>query len=379
MIIASQIQRNMKHPYRLFPQITVILLLIFSLELPAQTREYSDQIVREFPISNAATVDITNKYGMVQVMTWEKDSVKFTIDLQIQARDNDRLEKLKKEIDFDFNAGQYFLIARTVIGDGSSDIIRDIVDIASTYFTTANKVAIDYTVFIPDYTPIKIENKYGDVYIDDLESNLNLNLAYGDLKSNDLKGRTEISISSGDGDINYIRDGQLTVAYSDLEVNSADKLLLESRSSNITIDNGTDLRINSSRDKIYLGETVTLAGESYFSDLQVEQLRTRVNYRMRYGNLVLENVLRSFAQVSLTSELTDVELIFEQPMSFQFEMTHHEDVRFIYPQSRAKLSTAVVDAAEEQVATTGSFGSGSASSRVLIVASRKCDVIISSR
>jgi len=154
--------------------LVVTFMMFLSLGSFAQTREYSQQLTKVFPISNAATVDITNKYGMVQVMTWDKDSVKFIIDLHIEARDNQRLEKLKKEIDFDFTSGQYFLIARTMIGDGSSDIIQDIVDIASTYIATANKVTIDYTVFIPDYSPVKIENKYGDVYIDDLNSNQNL-------------------------------------------------------------------------------------------------------------------------------------------------------------------------------------------------------------
>lgn len=356
-----------------------LLFLILPLGSFSQQREYNHQIHRVFPISNAATIDITNKYGMVQVLTWDKDSVSFVIDLQIEARDNKRLEKLKEDIDFDFRSGQYFLIAQTVIGDGSSDIIQDLVDIASTYFATANKVTINYTVTIPEYSPIKIENKYGDVYIDDLNGNLNLDLSFGDLKSNQLNGKTEIKINSGDADVFSIRDGQVSVSYSDVQIEQAGELFIESRSSNVTIDQTSDLRIDSRRDKMFLGETGTLSGESYFSDINLDMLSNRMDLRLRYGNLIMERINNSFSYLNLTSEYTDLELAFERPLNFDFELTHHQDIRFIYPQSLARLETAVVNEEEKQMALTGSFGAGSTGSRVIIIASKKCDLFITSR
>ncbi|MBN1158730.1 MAG: hypothetical protein JXA61_05065 [Bacteroidales bacterium] len=357
----------------------ILLFFCFSLSVYPQQAEYSHQVKRVFPISNAAAIDITNKYGMVQVITWDKDSVSVIIDLYIKARDNKRLEKLKKDIEFDFRSGQYFLIIRTIIGDGSSDIIQDIVDIASTYFTTSTTVTIDYTVYIPDYSPLKIENKFGDVYIDDLKGNLNLDLSYGELKANLLNGKTEISLSSGDADVNEITDGQISVSYSDIRINSTERMIMDSRSSVVSIDRAVDLRLNSRRDKVFLGETGTLSGESYFTDFKISTLNSVLNYRAQYGNMLLENIRTSFTAVNLTSDYADLELVFEHPMDFSFELTHHQDVRFVHPKSSARLKSNVVNAEEKQIATTGSFGSGSTGSRVLIVAEGKCDLIISSR
>lgn len=357
----------------------VLFFLFFSLNVYPQSAEYNRQVKKIFPISNAATVDITNKYGMVQVMTWDKDSVSFTIDIHIEAKDKKRLEELKKDIDFDFNSGQYFLMARTIIGDGKGNFIRDIVDIASTYFTTSTKVTIDYTVIIPDYSPIKIENKFGDVYIDDLNGNLNLDLSYGELKANRLNGKTEIKLSSGDADIHDIRDGQVTVSYSDIRIRTTDKLFIESRSSNVTVDKAFDLRIDSRRDKVFLGEIVALTGESYFTDFKISSLINRLTYRLQYGNLLLENIRKSFTYMNLSSEFTDVELVFERPLDFKVELTYHQDVRFIYPQNYATLRSTIVNADEKQMVTTGNFGAGSSASKVVITASRKCDLIISAR
>lgn len=363
----------------IYKETIVLFFLFFSLTLYPQDAEYNRQVKKVFQISNAVTVDVTNKYGMVQVMTWDKDSVSFTIDIHIEAKDKRRLEKLKKDIDFDFNSGQYFLIARTIIGNGNRNIFQKVVDIASTYFATSTKVTIDYIVIIPDYSPVKIENKFGDVYIDDLNGNLNLDLSYGELKANRLNGKTEIKLSSGDADIHDIRDGQVAVSYSDIRIRETDKLFVESRSSNVTIDKAFDLRVDSRYDKVFLGEIVALTGESYFTDFKINSLNNRLTYRLRYGNLLLENIRRSFTYVNLSSDLTDIELVFERPMGFIFELTHHQDIRFMYPQNYAKLRSTIVNADEKQMVTTGNFGSGSSASKVVITASRKCDLIISTK
>src|SRR3972149_1755609 len=166
----------------------VFLLLWISWLTQAQVPEYTQRVTRSFKVNSTATVDIANKYGKVQVVTWDNDSVKFIIDLRIKAKDQQKLQKLKQSIDFEFTTGQFFVIAHTVLGQSSQDIFKDIVDIAGTYLSTANSVTINYTVMVPDYTPLKIENKFGDVFIDNLDNNLSLTLAYGDLTAGRLNG-----------------------------------------------------------------------------------------------------------------------------------------------------------------------------------------------
>ncbi len=64
----------------------------------AQT--YADHIVRNFKISAKSTVEVYNKYGKVHIRTWDKDSVKFEVDLRIQTSNSEKLNKLKKEQDY---------------------------------------------------------------------------------------------------------------------------------------------------------------------------------------------------------------------------------------------------------------------------------------
>ncbi|MBN1143606.1 MAG: DUF4097 family beta strand repeat protein [Bacteroidales bacterium] len=345
-------------------------------ELQAQVPEYSRQISRSFKVNSTATIEVSNKYGRVQVIPWETDSVKFSIDLRIRAKDKQKLEKMKQNVDFEFTSGQSYLVAKTTFGESSSDVFRDIVDIAGSYLSSSNSVNINYTIMVPSGAAMKIENKFGDVYMDDYEGSLNLVLSYGDLKANRLNGRTDIKLTSGDGEVNFIREGQVFVSYANMHIREASRLVTQTRSSVVTIDKTGSLRINSRRDKLFLNEVGSISGESYFSNITLGSLIKELNVSCKYGNFNLDGIQRTFSLINLNSELTNLTLAFEKPALFDFELTHHQTVAFVYPKALAKLTTKVSDPEEKIFLTSGKIGAGSGDSHVIIKAPRKCNITI---
>ena len=354
-------------------------LFFITIGLKAQVPEYTRHVSRSFRITGNMSVDITNKYGRVQIISWDNDSVKFDIDLRIRAKDKQKLEKLKQNIEFEFTPGQYYLLAQTKFGETGSDVIKDLVDIAGSYLSSSNSVTVNYTVMVPRWVSIKIENKFGDVYFDDLDGSLNLILSYGDMNANRLNGRSEIKLTSGDGEIGYLKDGQISLSYGNMHIGEAGKLTAITRSSNITINKADNLKLDSRRDKVYLNETVSLSITSYFSNVNVTSLQKDLNFTGRYGDITLNNILRSFSLINLSSEYTDLTLVFEKPVSFSFELIHHQDVLFVYPKSIASLNTNVFDADNKIFRTAGTFGAGTSDSEVIVKASRKCSFTISQK
>ena len=358
----------------------VFLLLWISWLTQAQVPEYTQRVTRSFKVNSTATVDIANKYGKVQVVTWDNDSVKFIIDLRIKAKDQQKLQKLKQSIDFEFTTGQFFVIAHTVLGQSSQDIFKDIVDIAGTYLSTANSVTINYTVMVPAYTPLKIENKFGDVFIDNLDNNLNLTLSYGDITAGRLNGKTDIRLSSGDGTISYMKDGHVFVSYGDLHVKEAGKLFADTRSSNVTIEKSASLKLDSRRDKLFLNDLGSVSGSGYFSAINIGDLHNDVTLSLRYGDFSADKIYRTFSVVNISSEYTDLTLGFERPPSFTIELTRHQDMAFTYPSGYlANLSNRVINTDNKLVMTSGTFGTGDAGSAVIIKAPRKCSLTLSYR
>jgi hypothetical protein len=369
----------LKQPVMRFkaPLLLVMGLIVFSLR--AQVPEYNRHISRSFRVTNAMTVEVSNKYGRVQIIPWNVDSVKFNIDMRIRAKDNQKLEKMKQNVEFEFTPGQYFLVARTKFGDSGSDVFKDIVDIAGTYLSASNSVSINYTIMVPTHIPLKIENKFGDVFFDDHDGTLNLTLSYGDLKANRLNGRTEIKLTSGDGEINYLKDGQLFISYTNMHIRETAKLLAQTRSSVVTIDKFGTLKLDSRRDKMFLNEAGTLSGESYFSNINLVTLHNSLSFNSRYGNITLDGIQQSFSLIDITSEFTDLTLSFEKPMIFNFELTHSQDITFVYPKTYAKLTTKVFNAEDKLFTTSGTVGTGTPESMVVIKALRKCNLTFSQK
>jgi hypothetical protein len=354
-----------------------ILLACLAPALHAQVPEYSRHISKSFHISNPMSVEISNKYGRIHIIPWDVDSVKFNIDIRLRAKDNQKLEKMKQNVDFEFTPSQYFLVARTKFGDKSSDVFKDLVDIAGSYLSSSNSVTINYTVMVPAHVALKIENKFGDVYLNDHNGTISLILSYGDLKANRLTGRSDIKVTSGDAEIDYIKEGIITMSYVDLHIREAGKITANTQSSVITIDQVSALKLNSRRDKLYFNEIGSLSGESYFSAVNITSLQNNLTISSRYGDINIDDIRRSFSMINITSELTDLALNFERPVSFEFDFTYLQTVTFAYPSSLAKLSTKVVNEEEKISNTSGNFGAGTSDSKVTIKALRKCNLTIS--
>jgi hypothetical protein len=341
-----------------------LTVLILSVGLRAQTPEYIHQVVRSFRVNNGVTLDLANKYGKVHVIKWNIDSVKFIIDLRIRTKDASKMQKLKQNIDFEFTASQYFLNARTKIGD---------------FLSSSNTVTINYTVMVPDYVSLKIDNKFGNVYLDDADQNFNLTLSYGDFSCNRLTGNSEIRITSGNAEIGYIREGSLFLSYGNLHLHETGKLTAETRSSTVTIDNSAELRINSRRDKLYLNELGSFSGESYFSNINGGILHNEMNFLSRYGAINLNDIQKTFSNLNLTAEFTKVTLAFDKSSSYNLELTHHQEVVLVYPKNIATLKTKVTNVAEKQFLTTGVIGTEPAASNVVISVPKKCNLTLISK
>jgi hypothetical protein len=150
-------------------------ILMIPLFVSAQFTE-SKQINRRFKITPETRVEITNKYGKININTWEKDSVVFNIKIKVEDKKLSRLEKQISGIDFDFINSQHFIIARTKVGENQSTFEKEVLNFKETVLQADGKIEIDFTVWMPKTNQLKVENKFGDIYVDDFIGDIDINL-----------------------------------------------------------------------------------------------------------------------------------------------------------------------------------------------------------
>jgi hypothetical protein len=104
-----------------------------------------------------------------------------------------------------------------------------------------------------------------------------------------------------------------------------------------------------------------------------------MNFVSRYGAINLDNVRKAFSSLNLTAEFTKVTLAFDRTASYNLELSHHQEVVFVYPKNIASLKTRVTNAQEKQFLTSGVIGTEPAVSNVVINVPKKCNLSLISK
>jgi hypothetical protein len=341
-------------------------------KLVSQSYSESKSYVHQFPVTSKTTVEISNKYGKVQLLTWDKDSARIDIDFYISSSSSSRLDKLRQNIGFDFSNSNTYIVVKTVFGKTQTNVIDEIRGLAETIVSGSNEIRIDYTVHIPKNQALKITNKYGDIYADDLFGDVQLNLSNGDIKANELKGNTQLFLSFGNAFINDMSKGRITSEYGDLNIRSSQDLSLESKSSKIRVENGDMVKLHSRRDDIRIDNANVVTGDGYFSDINIQNITGELNFSAKFGKVTIDNFRKSFSFVNVTSEYADLDLYFERASSFDFDIAYYKDVLLRLPKEAVKEEEKVLNAETNQMAIYGKVGNNSGNSKVKLVAPKKC-------
>jgi len=335
--------------------IAVILITGSLVSTFGQSYEKSSRITRVFPAMEETEIQISNKYGNIHLIPWEKDSVKFEIELKVKANKEAKVDKLFDNVDFDFTSTRYYVIATTTFQ--KSNIFTNISDMANTVMSSSiNNVEIDYMVYFPEYSPVTIENKFGNIYSTDHAGKLDIHLSNGDFKVNNIYGDAGIKVDFGNIYINDITSGKISLSYGELSIKKAKKLIITSKSSRIAIDTVLDLQIDSRRDKLYLTKVNTLKGQMSFSYINIKNIETEFMLNSRYGDITLEQSDSDLQFFNLNSSFTDVQLFITPKANFNIEILHTSKTTIRIPEEDSQLEKEIIDKKADQYRVYGKIG-----------------------
>jgi hypothetical protein len=312
---------------------------------------------KTWKVSKETSLEIYNKYGNVHLFTWDKDSVRVDIDLQIKASKESKVEKIYEYIDFEFSDNKYYIIARTQLNQ-QGEFWAEVSDLANTFFSSGTKVQIDYEIYLPQTINVKIENKFGNIYTTDHLGKMTVNLSNGDFKANDLGGIVDLNIAFGNASINSLQTGKLNISYGELELGSAGSLNLDSKSSTINIEKSGTLNISSKRDKFYINQLGKISGKTSFSYLNIKSFDSDMTLTTDYGEVSLEKIDPDFKLIDLTSSYTDIMLRLPAKASYGVDITHTLSTTITAPENYSGFKSETIDKKADQYQTKGTAGNG---------------------
>ncbi len=318
-------------------------VFLFS-EAEAQSYKRTKTYDKTFALNQQMDVSIINKYGDIQVVNWEKDSVKIHVDVEVNSSKPSKTHKLFSAIDVQFSSSHFYIIAQTNLA-GQNSLWTDITDLSKLVVNSSTYTRINYIIYLPMTSKLNIQNKFGNIYLADFKGDLSVDLSNGDLKAHNLTGKTKLKVSFGGLIINQLAKSYLESTYLDAEIQECD--MLETNTSTTTLNIGKigELSMNSAHDKYYLGDVRTISGTSRFNFLKINQLQGSIDIIQKFGTIHIKELNEDLEKFKLSTYKTDIHLSLANSRSYMIDIRYVKPPVIQYPTVILERKEEMIDAA----------------------------------
>ena len=309
----------------------MVCCAMWSYTMQAQSRTLTKNISQTFLVEEGATIDITNKYGQITIETWDMDSVAVDVEITAYGKNDIDLDKTMARVDIEFDNFDDLLNIETVL-DRNSNTFKEIWNSLGDYsknLISKNKISIDYVVKIPDHCDIELDNKFGNIFVNEISEELRVTLAHGDLKANELTGSTKIDLSFGRARIKEASKAIFNLKSAELSLRKGGEVHIESSASTLDFTSVQSLKMNSRNDKMDIEEVKVLKGRSSFTQFSIDSVLDIADVTLNYGELQVYSINSNFSQVNVKSKSTDVNLNFSMGAYFTARLTGLEQTMFL--------------------------------------------------
>lgn len=303
-----------------------------------EIKKYTDLIKKEFSLTNPGEVNINNRYGNVAIEVGTSSKVMFEITISIESKNESTYQDVRDRIDISFSNSSNSVSAVTKIESRSK----------WNWLKSNNNESykIDYKVTLPSTVKLVVENKYGDIqlpnmdndvqlilkygngYVQNVKGNLDLNCAYSNrFNLGNVSGKSELEISYSKITGGLFQDIHIDSKYSDVQIDGANVMILNSNYDNYKIGNVVKLENKGKYDKISLKSAQEVNVNNGYARIDIDQLSSTGNFDTKYGSVKISEIPIGFKLISIKSDYTAYELNACCDYTVDFD-TKHVDINY---------------------------------------------------
>jgi hypothetical protein len=331
----------------------------------AASEKFTKNIKKEFSVNSDALLNVKNKYGKIHCNNWEKMAVSIEVTITVEAGNEQKAQRIFDHISIDISGSNAMVKAETSISENWSG--KD----------DSQNFSIDYDIYMPKSLEVALDNKFGDIYIDQVDGPLTIDLGYGNMEANRIQNTSNtLSIKFSNAVIKYMKSGEVELKYSELTLAESGSLKLDTKFSTMTVELMDVASIISQYDTYNIGKVNLLNIDTEFSDIEIETLNVHGEIESQYGDVVIDYIPSSFNDIIINNSFGDVQLTFSRDANYLVDAK----VKFgslEYPRDLSKIT-----ATEENYTNTtykGYVGSQSDPRSVVKIESSNASVILKAK
>jgi hypothetical protein len=303
----------------------LLLLIPFFSYAGNKNSEVEKKVNRQFAIQTDGYLEIDNKYGRIDIAIGERNQIKVEVTIKAKAGSEKKAQERLDMITVRFEEGNNRVSAMTSVESTSG---------WTSWFQTGNvEIEVNYQVFVPADIYLKLKNKYGAIYVETTDRDLQIDLSYGDVRLGDINGKLLLKMAYSGGALSKIKDGNLDLSYSDLDMEDASSVDVDMKYSDLTMGSATrtrvvaafsnfrgmdidDLHYRGKYDDVVVERVKRIDTESAYSGMKVSGVSESGRFEMRYGELQVNNITAGFSRIDVNTSYVGVVLRFASNASF---------------------------------------------------------------
>lgn len=311
--------------------------------------EVSRTIKKNFSVSASTTLQVKNSFGRIHIENWDKQEFGIEIEIIGRSSSESKAQDIVDRIEIDISE--------------SNDLISLITDLNNIKTRNKESFEVNYQISMPALNTIKVRNSFGDVFLDDRNGEVDMDLSYGALKAKDFNEESNLKLSYGKGYVEHFSRGEVEVKYSDLDIQSSKELRMDQRFSNVEIEEMGRMDLVSKYGSVELGSVDEIEVEVSFSGFSIEKLSKSLEMEADYvSDFEIGLLKKEFELVDIVGKYGSYDIRIEEGLSADLEasfrysdLRNYADIDFNY---------RVKDNNESEY--RGKIGGGSSSKRILI-------------
>ena len=341
----------------------ITLLLLFIPLLTSATNknpkhEKSRVIKKSFSVNKDAKVSLNNRYGNLNITTWNKNTVEIEVTITVKGNDLDDVEDKLSTINVEFNANSNLVDAETVFGSKKSNW--------SWWKKSKNlNYKINYVVKMPKSNSVDLDNDYGNIYLDNLDGRADINCDYGKISVGELSASgNNINLDyCTNSSIGFMKSGDVNIDYSKLTIDTSEKVRINADYSTIKLEKTDNVSFNCDYGSISIDDANDIKGNADYLTMRLGTVRKNLYIDTDYGSLSVKNLAKGFENVEIDGQYAGIKIGVDPDASFNFQI----DLQYAgFSRNDDKMEFFKSISKSTKKYYEGKFGKGNSSSRIKI-------------
>ena len=265
--------------------------LLASNDMMAQS-EYKRYIAKEFDVSSSPTLLITNEFGNINIKEGSDDNIFFMITVTGKGKNKDMAKYYAESVKVDFKQSGNNVSAKTVVL-GRKDC------------SNCGR-SVDYEVTVPKKIRQTLENKFGDININNASEPVKIKVEFGKLYANVLS-EADIKVQHGGSTINKCETMTVSSGFSKNKFGEVGSMSGSVSHGGIDVEELGDANV-----------------KAEFSNVNIQRLKNSFNTKtFSHGSLRISKVDYNFSNIKVDANFSKIRVSVNE--NHNFKATLHCD------------------------------------------------------